>query len=191
MRHMANARIRAKNILRALPLSRKQRDLYERGVEGMDEGMLEGITSKLESSLSRAPKTLLAAQKLLAQPEARSRKRAVIWIEDKEFRHDLTGLLSRTMEIETPHAPEEAIQAIGRDRPEVVILDFKMPAMSGLEVLRQMRRVVSFQNCTIIVLTYNAEEDGQVAAAGAMGYRASNTVTDLSRVVTSAVESRV
>jgi len=184
---MANARIRARNILRALPLSPKQRDLYERGLDGMDEG----ITSKLESSLSRAPQTLAAARKLLEHQESRSRKRAVILIEDKAFRHDLTVLLSGTLEIETPNAPEEAVQAIGRDRPEVLILDLKMPAMSGLEVLRRVRRQVSFQNCTIIVLTYNTEEDGQVAAAGAMGYRASNTVTDLSRVVTSAVEARV
>lgn len=94
------------------------------------------------------------------------------------------------MEVETPGAQEDAVQVIGRDRPEIVIFDLKMPHMDGLEVVRRIRRESSLLNCTIFVLTSNPEEDGQVAAAGAMGYRVSNTVKDLSRAVTSAVEAR-
>ena len=51
---MADAKTRAQDILRALPLSQKQRELYERGVAAMDEATLERTTSKLESALHKA-----------------------------------------------------------------------------------------------------------------------------------------
>lgn len=186
---MADAKTRAQNILRALPLSKKQHELYERGVAAMDEAALERATTKLESALSRAPETLAAARELLANRQAQSRKRAVILVEDEAYRHDLTGLLGENLEIETPDAPEEAIQVIGRTIPDIVICDLKMPNMKGLDMIRRMRRAASAP-CTIFVLTTNPEEDGQVAAAGATGYRASNTAKELTRAVTSAIEAR-
>jgi CheY-like chemotaxis protein len=186
---MADVKTRAQNILRALPLSQKQRELYERGAAAMDEATLERTTSKLESALSRAPATLAAARELLANQQAQSRKRAVIFVQDKEYRHDLTGMLGEKLEIEMADAPEEAIQMIRRTLPDIVICDLKMPSMSGLDLVRRIRRAASLP-CTIFVLTTNPEEDGQVAAAGATGYRVSNTPKDLTRAVTSAIEAR-
>jgi hypothetical protein len=61
---MPDAKTRGRNILRALPLSQRQRELYERGVAAMDEATLERTTGKLESALSRAPETLHASWKL-------------------------------------------------------------------------------------------------------------------------------
>jgi DNA-binding NarL/FixJ family response regulator len=94
------------------------------------------------------------------------------------------------LEVETPGGQEDVIQVIGRDRPEIVIFDLKMPNMDGLEVVRRIRREASLFNCIIFVLTSNPGEDGQVAAAGATGYRVSNTVKDLSRAIKSAIEAR-
>jgi CheY-like chemotaxis protein len=187
---MADAKTRARNILKALPLSTRQRELYERGAAAMDDATLERTTSKLESALSRAPETLAAARQLLANQQAQSRKRAVIFVEDEEYRHILTGMLGEKLEIETPDAPEEAIQMIGRSFPDIVICDFEMPRMRGVDLIRRMRRAASAA-CTIFVRTTNPEEDGQVAAAGATGYRASNTATELTRAVTSAIEASV
>jgi hypothetical protein len=82
---MADAKTRAQNILRALPLSQRQRELYERGVAAMDEAALERTTGKLESALSRASGTLDAARELLVSQQAQTRKRAVIPVEDEEY----------------------------------------------------------------------------------------------------------
>jgi DNA-binding NarL/FixJ family response regulator len=156
----------------------------------MDEATLERTTSKLESALSRAPETLAAARELLVNQRAQSRKRAVILVEDEEYRHVLTGLLGEKLEIETPDAPEEAIQTIRRTVPDIVICDLKRPITTGIDLIRRMRRAASAP-CTIFVLTTNPEEDGQVAAAGATGYRASLKATELTRAVTSAIEASV
>jgi CheY-like chemotaxis protein len=185
-----DVKTRAHNILKALPLSQRQRALYERGVAAMDEATLERTTSKLESALLEAPATLAAARELLANQQAQSPKRAVILVEDEEYRQKLTGMLGEKLEIETPAAPEEAIQMIGRTSPDIVICDFKMPRMKGVEFVRLIRRMrAASAPCTIFVRTANSEEDGHVAAAGATGYRVSNTPTELTRAVTSAIEA--
>ena len=59
---MADAKTRAQSILKALPLSPKQRELYERGVAAMDGPTLERATSRLESALAKAPDTLAATE---------------------------------------------------------------------------------------------------------------------------------
>jgi CheY-like chemotaxis protein len=186
---MVDVKVRAQNLLKALPLSRKQRELYQRGVAAMDEATLERTTSKLESALSRVPAALTAARELLANQQAESPKRAVIFVEDEEYRHELTGMLGEKMELETPDAPEEAIQLIGRTSPDIVICDLKMPRMKGVEFVRFIRRMrAASAPCMIFVRTANPEEDGHVAAAGATAYRA-NTPTELTRAVTSAIEA--
>ena len=174
--------------MRALPLSPKQRELYERGVAAMDDPTLERTTRKLESTLSRVPETLVAARELLASQQAQSRKRAVILVADEKYRYVLKEMLREKMEIVTPYAPDEAIEMIGRTYPDIVICDLKMPHMNGLDLIKRMRRAAS-EHCTIFVLTANPEEDGQVAAAGAAGYRASNTAAELTKIVASAIEA--
>lgn len=185
---MTKAKTRARDILKALPLSKKQRDLYGHGVEAMDEASLERATSKLEAALSRAPSTLAAAREMLAKRQRQSRKRAVILVADEAYRNILTSMLGQKLEIETPNAPEEAIQMITRTVPDIVICDFRMPQMSGLDILREMRRAAS-SPLMIFVRTTNPEEDGEVAAAGATGYRVSNPAGELTRAVTSAIEA--
>jgi DNA-binding NarL/FixJ family response regulator len=99
-------------------------------------------------------------------------------------------MLGQKLEIETTDALEEAIQMIRRAVPGIVICDFKMPRMNGVDLIRQMRRGASAPRA-IFIRTTNPEEDGQVAAAGASGYPASNTAMDLTRAVTSTIEASV
>jgi DNA-binding NarL/FixJ family response regulator len=52
--------------------------------------------------------------------------------------------------------PEEGIEAFHRMRPDVVVLDLSMPGGSGLDVLREVRRVTPPR--MVIVFTNHAEE---------------------------------
>jgi CheY-like chemotaxis protein len=173
--------------LNALPLTKKQRDLYSRGMAAMDEATLEHTTGKLESTLAHAPETLAAARELLATPQPQTRKRAVILVKNEKLQKILTSALGDKLKIETTSFPEEAIQLIGQTIPDVVICDIYIPYMDGMATIRRIRAAAG--RCPIFVLTANPEQDGQVAAAGATGYRAANAETELSIAVNSAIEA--
>jgi DNA-binding NarL/FixJ family response regulator len=52
--------------------------------------------------------------------------------------------------------PEEGIEAFHRWRPDVVVLDLSMPGGSGLDVLREIRKVTPPR--MVIVFTNHSEE---------------------------------
>jgi two-component system response regulator DevR len=65
---------------------------------------------------------------------------------------------------------EEAIQRAQEWRPDVAVLDIRMPGISGIEACRQI--VEKVENCRVIMLTSYAEDELLFAAirAGASGY---------------------
>jgi two-component system, OmpR family, response regulator MprA len=73
-------------------------------------------------------------------------------------------------EVDTSADGIEALEAIGRTRPSLVILDVLMPGMSGLEVCRQLR--MSGDRVPILLLTVRDNVSDRVAGldAGADDY---------------------
>jgi two-component system, OmpR family, phosphate regulon response regulator PhoB len=67
---------------------------------------------------------------------------------------------------------EEALTAVADDRPDLVLLDWMLPLMSGLEVCRQLRRQPATSNIPIIMLTARGEEGDRIRGldAGADDY---------------------
>ena len=67
---------------------------------------------------------------------------------------------------------EEAMTAIAEHRPDLVLLDWMLPLMSGIEVCRQIRRQSDTANLPIIMLTARGEEGDRIRGldAGADDY---------------------
>jgi two-component system phosphate regulon response regulator PhoB len=57
---------------------------------------------------------------------------------------------------------QEAITKIAEARPDLVLLDWMLPAMSGIEVCRQIRRRPGTRDLPIIMVTARAEEADSV-----------------------------
>ncbi|MBL8673689.1 MAG: response regulator, partial [Rhodospirillales bacterium] len=57
---------------------------------------------------------------------------------------------------------EAAMRALGEDMPDLVLLDWMLPLMSGVEVCRQLRRAPATANIPIIMLTARGEEQDRV-----------------------------
>jgi two-component system phosphate regulon response regulator PhoB len=57
---------------------------------------------------------------------------------------------------------EEALVAVSERRPDLVLLDWMLPAVSGLEVCRQLRRKQGTRDLPIIMLTAKGEEGDRV-----------------------------
>jgi len=186
---MADVRSRARDILNALPLTERQRERYSRGIVAMDEATLERTTSKLEAALERSPQTLADARQLLAEQRGRTRKRAVLFVESEKLRRNLEDALERELTVEIASSGEEAIQLVRQAPPDVVIYDIRMPESSGIAAIQRIRALAG--RCPIFVLTASPEQDGQVAAFGATGYRAAKAEAELSAAVRSAIEASV
>ena len=57
---------------------------------------------------------------------------------------------------------EEALVMVSEDAPDIVILDWMLPLMSGLDVCRQLRRRPETRNIPIIMLTARGEEGDRI-----------------------------
>ncbi|MDE1149244.1 MAG: phosphate regulon transcriptional regulator PhoB [Azospirillaceae bacterium] len=93
-----------------------------------------------------------------------SLKPLVLIVEDEA---DLVTLLSYNLEKEgfrvlTAGDGEEALLLADEQTPHLVLLDWMLPLMSGLEVCRQMRRNPKTREIPIIMLTARGEEADKV-----------------------------
>jgi two-component system phosphate regulon response regulator PhoB len=57
---------------------------------------------------------------------------------------------------------EEALMLVGERKPELILLDWMLPSVSGLEVCRQIRRRPDTRNVPIIMLTARGEEGDRI-----------------------------
>jgi two-component system, NarL family, response regulator len=65
---------------------------------------------------------------------------------------------------------EEAVEMFKKQRPDITLMDLRLPRMSGLEALRVIRRIDPHAR-SIVLTTYEGDEDiHQAIAAGALGY---------------------
>jgi two-component system phosphate regulon response regulator PhoB len=67
---------------------------------------------------------------------------------------------------------EEGLTAVGETKPDLILLDWMLPHMSGLEICRQLRRGRETRSVPVIMLTARSEESDRVRAldAGADDY---------------------
>ncbi|MBI3006877.1 MAG: response regulator [candidate division NC10 bacterium] len=79
-------------------------------------------------------------------------------------------LSSKGYEVLTATSGEEALRRVKEDRPHLVLLDIRMPKMSGLEVLRRIREIDAEMGI-IMVTAVNEEDVGrQALELGAFDY---------------------
>jgi DNA-binding NtrC family response regulator len=82
----------------------------------------------------------------------------------------LTEHFKATYGIETAMNGADALTAVLRARPDVVLLDINMPRMNGVEVLKDIKQI----DDSITVIMVTANEQVQLAAealkSGAFGY---------------------
>ena len=101
-------------------------------------------------------------------------KPLVLLVEDEEALLTMLryNLEREGFEVATAINGEEALITIDERRPDVVLLDWMLPLVSGIEVCRQLRRGPDTRDLPIIMLTARGEEGDKIRAlnAGADDY---------------------
>ena len=89
-------------------------------------------------------------------------------------RDGLVAMLGADEHIEvvgSAHDGAEALRLIARTRPDVVLMDLRMPGMSGTEAIRSLRREDPPLPRVLVLTTYDTDRDIRGALeAGADGY---------------------
>jgi CheY-like chemotaxis protein len=83
-------------------------------------------------------------------------------VDDNRDAADSLGALLRSLgcEVTVAYSGAEALARLGREQPEVVLLDIGMPELDGHEVARRIRRLEGFDRVTLIALTgWGQEQD--------------------------------
>lgn len=102
-----------------------------------------------------------------------STKKKVLVVDDvATVRTQLVGLLGPDYECVTAADGAQALAAIKRDRPDVVITDLEMPVMDGVELLRKLRSESATRELPVIVATTSTALDrvNECRALGCAGF---------------------
>jgi len=88
----------------------------------------------------------------------------VLVVEDEEA---ILTMLTYNLEqegfnVRTTMDGEEALMMINEEKPDVMVLDWMLPSMSGVEVCRQLRRNNETKNIPVIMLSARGEEEDKV-----------------------------
>ncbi|MGD8624017.1 MAG: response regulator transcription factor [Anaerolineae bacterium] len=98
----------------------------------------------------------------------------VLIVDDQTVvREGLAAILSTDAEIEVVGQAgdgQEALEIVARVRPDVVLMDLKMPVLNGVQATRRLRQ--NYPDTQVLVLTTFAQDDWIFDAirAGATGY---------------------
>ena len=82
-------------------------------------------------------------------------QKTIMIVEDEEDAAELFAEMMRIsgFRVVTSYKSEPAIGMMNADKPDLVLLDVMMPEISGLDILRQMRRDPNLANIPVILIT--------------------------------------
>jgi len=93
--------------------------------------------------------------KVIREPKKRASKKKILIVDDEK---DICKLISmnlatRGYSTNKAHSGAEALEAIKKEKPDLIILDVKMPNMDGFEVLKRLKANPDYARIPIIMLT--------------------------------------
>jgi CheY-like chemotaxis protein len=120
----------------------------------------------------------------------------VLVVDDEGDSVDFVVRFLRRRGHRTTDAPDgqEALRLLLTERPDVVVLDVRMPQMDGISLLEVMRSYLRWHNLPVILVTAHANPK-ELSAARAMGVqyvfdKAQYKLTELAAAIDDVTEAR-
>jgi DNA-binding NtrC family response regulator len=102
----------------------------------------------------------------------RKEKLKVLLVDDeKEFVESLSERLElRNLDAKVVHDGEQALKAVKKDKPDVMVLDLRMPGIDGIEVLRKVKK--KDPDMAVVILTGHGtdKDEKEALRLGATAY---------------------
>ena len=78
--------------------------------------------------------------------------------------------LKESFDVSTAINGRLGIEAVNRDRPDLIVLDVKMPEMSGFEFMNELKSIPGSASIPVIMLTANENMQDLFFGEGVKGY---------------------
>lgn len=111
-------------------------------------------------------------QDLLDKGGHMQKPRILIVDDEKETRDTLRNFISLRFESDMDEASDgtSAIEKVQKDQPDVILLDIKMPGISGIDVIGEIKKLSPGSKTLVISAWKSAEVAGRAIKAGAVDY---------------------
>jgi len=88
----------------------------------------------------------------------------ILIVDDDPQIHKLLGrmLSEEKFSVQSAFSADEAIAALKRFKPDLIVLDIMMPKVSGIEVLNHVRRNPSLSDILVLVLSAKDTQDDRL-----------------------------
>ncbi|HEX4382057.1 MAG TPA: ATP-binding protein, partial [Myxococcales bacterium] len=129
-----------------------------------------GVNAFVEEALRWLPEEPVAPQEPV---EATSERSHVLLADDNaDMREYIRRLLSPRWDVTTASNGREALQAVARRKPDLIITDVMMPVLDGFGLLQELRLDEGARKIPVLMLSARAGEESRVEAleAGATDY---------------------
>lgn len=85
-------------------------------------------------------------------------KSKILIVEDNEMNRDMLSrrLIKRGFQIDIAVTGEEAVEAVGNNNPDLVLMDMNLPVMDGWQTTRILKSDDSTKNIPVIAITAHA-----------------------------------
>lgn len=85
---------------------------------------------------------------------------------DTDIARIILSRMGQALKVEEAQSGEAALKRLweGKDLPVMILLDLKMPGMSGIDTLREIRSDEALKNICVIVVTNSSLESDRTAA---------------------------
>jgi PAS domain S-box-containing protein len=162
-----------------LALVRRLVELHGGRVEARSAGYGQGaeFLVRLPAPHSQEPRRADAGEVSAAEPQAGTRAR-VLLVEDNVDAADALAMLLEVLghSVEVAHDGPEALEAVQRAHPDVVLVDIGLPSMDGFEVARRLRAAQT-GNLLLVALTgYGRDEDRERTRAAGFDFHLTKPV---------------
>ena len=163
-----------------LPLGRAHLPAVQIGAARTQASTALGATPFVDEALRWLPDGDPAHERVLPEIEVTvasgetpaERARILLADDNADMRDYVQRLLASRYDVETVVDGEEALAAIARQQPDLVLSDIMMPRLDGLQLLGRLRKNQSTSTIPVILLSARAGEESRVEGmhAGADDY---------------------
>jgi two-component system response regulator RegA len=97
---------------------------------------------------------------------------SILIVDDDEVLRErlATAIRARGYEVRTAGSADEAMREVAKDSPEMAVLDLKMPGGSGLDLLKELRRVDPHTRVLMLTGYGSIATAVEAVREGAVGY---------------------